>query len=297
MQRRAFIRNTALCAVAVSTCGFIRFDGQRYVGDCESTTDILGPFYRPGSPVRSDLRIKGDAGIPVELRGTIWHHDCKTPFNRAKIELWHCSPSGEYDNSTDQYRYRGTAYTDSKGHYAFQTILPVPYDAGDFMRPAHFHLMISAEGYQPFVTQLYFAGDKHIAKDPFASSPQAQKRILTVGTLSNGTKKVTYDVSLGTKLTAEPAVIDRLAGVYREEQDPAKRLEFFKKDDRLWLKNEVFGQNYDYIGENTFQYPGMTKPMSQVLRFEPLAGGEIKLTRTIVDQEGKTRTNVALKEL
>lgn len=297
MQRRAFIRNTALCAVAVSTCGFIRFDGERYVGDCESTTDILGPFYRPGSPVRSDLRIKGDKGVPVELSGTILHNDCKTPFNKAKIELWHCSPSAEYDNTSDQYRYRGTAFTDSKGRYSFQTILPVPYDAGGFIRPAHFHLMITAEGYQPFVTQLYFSGDKHIEKDPYASSPKAQKRILKVGTAANGTKKVAYDVSLGTRLAAEPAVIDRLAGVYRDEKDPNRRWEFFKKDDRLWLKNEVFGQSYEYIGENTFQYPGLARPMSQVLRFEPLAGGGIKVTRTIVDQEGKTRTNVALKEL
>lgn len=297
MQRRAFIKNTALCAVAVSTCGFIRFDGERYVGDCESTTDILGPFYRPGSPVRSNLRIKGDQGIPVELSGTIFHNDCKTPFHKARIELWHCSPGAVYDNSSDQFRYRGTAFTDSKGKYGFQTILPVPYDAGGFIRPAHFHLMITAEGYQSFVTQLYFAGDKHIAKDPYASSPKAKRRILAVSNTSNGTKKVTYDVSLGTRLVAEPAAIDRLAGVYRDEQDANRQWEFFKKDDLLWLKNEVFGQSYEYIGENTFQYPGLSHPMSQVLRFELLTGGGIKVTRTVVDEKGKTRTNVALKEL
>ena len=55
MQRRNFIKNTAFYAVAVSAYGFIRFDGKHYVGDCETTTDIIGPFYRPGSPVRNDL--------------------------------------------------------------------------------------------------------------------------------------------------------------------------------------------------------------------------------------------------
>ena len=49
MQRRTFIKNTALSAVAVSAYGFIRFDGNRYVGDCETTTDIPDPFYRPDS--------------------------------------------------------------------------------------------------------------------------------------------------------------------------------------------------------------------------------------------------------
>jgi len=52
MQRRTFLSQTILSAVAISTSGFIRFDGQRYVGECETTSDVLGPFYRPDSPVR-----------------------------------------------------------------------------------------------------------------------------------------------------------------------------------------------------------------------------------------------------
>src|SRR5215217_6365844 len=91
MQRRHFIKTTALSAVAISASGFIRFDGNRYVGDCETTTDILGPFYRPGSPVRNDLVIEGVAGTIVELSGIIKHNDCKTPYPKAKIEIWHCS--------------------------------------------------------------------------------------------------------------------------------------------------------------------------------------------------------------
>src|SRR5688572_3711895 len=102
MQRRTFIRNTALCAVAVSTSGFIRFNEHHYVGDCETATDILGPFYRPGSPLRTNLVTEGAKGTPVELSGTVWHKDCKTPFNMAKIELWHCSPEGVYDNASEQ---------------------------------------------------------------------------------------------------------------------------------------------------------------------------------------------------
>src|SRR5678809_1289233 len=78
MKRRSFISNTTLCAIAVSTSGFIRFDGNRYVGDCETTTDELGPFYRPNSPVRTNLAAKQDAGNSIELSGIIKHNDCKT---------------------------------------------------------------------------------------------------------------------------------------------------------------------------------------------------------------------------
>ena len=60
MKRRDFIKTTALSAVAISASGFIRRDGNRYVGDCETTTDILGPFYRPDSPVRNNLVINDE---------------------------------------------------------------------------------------------------------------------------------------------------------------------------------------------------------------------------------------------
>src|SRR5204863_7149839 len=110
-----FLKNTAFFAVAVSASGFVRFDGKKYVGDCETTTDILGPFYRPGSPVRNNLLIKDAPGTIMELAGTIHHNDCITPFKKARVELWHCDSKGVYDNSSDEYRYRGSTYTDMKG--------------------------------------------------------------------------------------------------------------------------------------------------------------------------------------
>ena len=71
MQRRTFITNTALCAVAVSASGFIRFDGNRFVGDCETTSDILGPFYRPDSPVRNSLVVKGENNLRTAMAKTV----------------------------------------------------------------------------------------------------------------------------------------------------------------------------------------------------------------------------------
>src|SRR6266404_7669206 len=115
MQRRLFIKNTALYAVAVSASGFIRFDGDHYIGDCETTSDILGPFYRPNSPVRNSLLIKGEPGNVVELSGFVKHKDCISPYKKAKIELWHCSSNGVYDNTSDEYRYSGTTFSDDKG--------------------------------------------------------------------------------------------------------------------------------------------------------------------------------------
>lgn len=292
MKRRDFIINTGLSVVAISASSFIKFDGKHYTGDCETTSDILGPYYRPNSPVRNNLVVKGEKGTLIQLSGIVKHNDCKTPYENAKIELWHCDNQAKYDNTSNEFRFRGTTYSDDKGNYFFNTIIPVPYGSGNDIRPAHFHLMITAEGYQPLVTQLYFAGDKNIAKDPAASSPTSKRRILKVQSLSDGTKKIVYDISMSLTLAAEAVAIDKLIGIYTDIKNPKNKKELFKKDNDLWLKNEVFGENYRYIGNNTFEYPGEPAGSHASLQFELLSSGEIKLT--IIDVWGKIVTPVAV---
>ena len=296
MKRRVFITNTVLSAIAVSAYSFVSFDGKRFVGDCESTSDILGPYYRPNSPVRNNLVIKGQPGNLLELSGTIRNSDCSTPYKKAKVELWHCDSNGVYDNTSDKYLYRGTTFTDENGKYLFKTILPVPYDAGGgHIRPAHFHLMVSAEGYQPLVTQLYFSGDIHIAKDPSAASSTSKSRILNLQNLSDGTKKVVYDVSMANILAAEPVAIDKLTGVYIDEKDKTKKIEFFKKNNVLWMKNEVYGRNFVYVGNNTFEYPATPKGYESKLHFEIMPSGGVKLTFDYTDNDLIKHSSVSFK--
>ena len=296
MKRRDFITTTALSAVAVSAYSFISFDGKRFVGDCETTSDILGPFYRPNSPVRNNLVINGQSGNLLELSGTIRNSDCSTPYKKAKVELWHCDGNGVYDNTSDEYLYRGTTFTDETGKYSFKTIFPVPYDAGGgHIRPAHFHLMVSAESYQPLVTQLYFSGDIYIAKDPYAGSPTSKSRILNLQNLSDGTKKVIYDVSMANILAAEPAAIDKLTGVYINEKDKTKKIELFKKNNVLWMKNEVYGRNFEYVGNNTFEYPATPKGYESKLHFEILPSGGVRLTAEYIDNDRIKHSSVSFK--
>ena len=223
--------------------------------------------------------------------------DCKTPYKKAKIELWHCDGNGVYDNSSEEYRYRGTTFSDDKGRYSFNTILHIPYEVGDgYTRPAHFHMMITAAGYQPLVTQLYFSGDKHISKDMYAGAPQAKNRILETVSLKDGTKKVIYNVGLSTSLAAEPAALDKLIGVYVDEKDKSRKIEFFKKNDFLWMKNEVYGENFVYTGNNTFEYPGLPKGMYTTLIFEILPSGSTRLTYSFVDDQLNKHAIIGFKQ-
>lgn len=283
MRRRDFLRSTALSAVAISTSGFICFDGKKFTGDCETTSDILGPFYRPGSPVRNNLRIKGDADELAELSGYIMHNDCRTPYKNAKVELWHCDVKGVYDNQSEEYRYRGTTFTDEKGFYTFQTIFPVAYGGEGFIRPAHFHLMITADGYQPLITQLYFKGDQHIEKDAYASSPTAKKRILDVEKMQEGAIKVRYDVGMSEVLHLEAASIDKLVGKYTQTTDKKKAIELFNFQNRLWKKNEAFGDKFEYIGNNIFEEANNPANYYWRLEFKILSNGTVELTESFID--------------
>jgi len=286
MKRRNFIKNTALSAVAISATGFVRFNGNRFEGDCETTTDILGPYYRPDAPLRTDLLIKGAKGQKVVLSGQVFHKDCTTPLKKACIEIWHCDTEGVYDNDSPDFKYRAKAYSDDKGNYSFTTIIPVAYDTGvGFIRPAHFHMMYSAEGYQSLITQLYFTGDKYISKDITASSPSAAKRILDFKNGKNGEKTLAFNVTMMEKIPASLTVIQQLAGLYMIAGGKDQKVEFYKRDNLLWVKDQSSingGYPLMYNGNNTFASYG---PIEETYSFTPQTDGSVKLVYSEVNRE------------
>ncbi|NND31284.1 MAG: catechol 1,2-dioxygenase [Saprospiraceae bacterium] len=296
MKRRHFISKTPLAVVALSSAGFISFNGKSYVGDCQTTTDILGPFYRPDSPVRNDLVIESNQGEIVMLKGKIINDDCSTPIENAKVELWHCSADQVYDNESEDYNYRGTTFSAATGSYFFRTQMPVPYDAGGGMyRPAHFHLMISAPGYQNLITQLYFTGDPYLQKDASSKSPTAKSRILQVEKEADGTLLVPFHVIMQKQLPVDPAIIDRLVGIYHDKTDKKTTLEFFKHEDQLWLKNDLYGLFLQYKGENTFIIPGTGDWGSTEIKFEIKKDGSMLATRTRDSGRGEIQVLHAVK--
>ncbi|MFI5134905.1 MAG: hypothetical protein ACHQD9_03530, partial [Chitinophagales bacterium] len=175
MKRRTFVRNTSLLAFSVGVFGNISWINGKAEGDTPTTTDILGPFYRPGAPMRTNINPPDFKGTPLNLSGIIYKDDGKTPFKNCLIEVWQCDVNGVYDNFSDDYVYRGAAKTGDDGAYQFITTHPIPYAINDEktkFRPAHIHMRIAGEaGDQDLITQIYFKGDSHIPEDSSSSSP------------------------------------------------------------------------------------------------------------------------------
>lgn len=134
-----------------------------------------GPFYpRPLPRERdTDLTIKNSGpqalGLKVQVQGQVMDQD-GTVVPAATVEIWQACAAGSYDHPDDpirtdaprdpNFQYYGVDRTAADGQYAFKTIVPGAYPAGDnWDRPPHIHMQVSAPGHKTLVTQLYFNGD------------------------------------------------------------------------------------------------------------------------------------------
>lgn len=127
-------------------------------GDEPTAAQTEGPFFKPRSPERSDLREASVSATPATLAGVVLTRSCK-PVGKALIELWHADEKGDYDNKG--FRYRGHVFTDEDGRFRFRTIIPARYPG----RTRHYHVKVQAANRPVLTTQLYFPNEPGNARD------------------------------------------------------------------------------------------------------------------------------------
>lgn len=179
----------------------------------EGTTEssVLGPFYRAGAPAFArGASIAGDtAGEPVRVFGRVIAQDGQA-IEGATLDVWQTAPNGLYDvQDPDQpeFNLRGKFTTDRDGGYEFRTVKPVSYSIPDdgpvgkllealgrhTYRPAHIHFIVSADGYDPVVTQLFTAGDGYLDSDAVFG---VKNSLVIPYRRENGGHVVAYDFAL-----------------------------------------------------------------------------------------------------
>ena len=127
-------------------------------GDEPTVRQTEGPFFKPRSPERSDLREPGARGRQFELSGFVLTKSCR-PLRAAVVDLWHADEKGEYDNVG--FRYRGHIITGPDGAFRFLTIVPAVYSG----RTRHYHVKVQAPGSPLLTTQLYFPNEPANLRD------------------------------------------------------------------------------------------------------------------------------------
>jgi protocatechuate 3,4-dioxygenase beta subunit len=197
--RRTFIKNTILVVVSASipslvSCKDNQKDPVPSNGECITTDDILGPFYKAGAPFQENIIPSGNITAPLIIHGKVFSN-CDTLLKNAIVEIWNADDKGEYDSSSE-FRFRGQYKTLVDGVYSFRTIVPGRYLNGETFRPSHIHFRVTAPGHEELVSQIYFKDDPFIDDDPWAGSPKATERILILDKDANETDTVTFDIHL-----------------------------------------------------------------------------------------------------
>ena len=101
----------------------------------------------------------------MEISGTIYQGDGRTPAANVFLFVYHTDATGHYDPEDDPFapRLRGWLRTGKDGHYSFRSIRPAPYP--NHSEPAHIHAHIWSDTMpEHFLPEYWFEGDPLIPR-------------------------------------------------------------------------------------------------------------------------------------
>jgi protocatechuate 3,4-dioxygenase beta subunit len=117
-----------------------------------------GPYFTPNSPEKSSLLEQGMKGTKLTLVGYVVSTTC-IPVAHALLDFWQADADGQYDNKG--FTLRGHQYTDDKGKFTLETIVPGLYPG----RTRHIHVKVQAPNGPVLTSQLFFPNEAGNAKD------------------------------------------------------------------------------------------------------------------------------------
>ncbi|MDD9908447.1 MAG: intradiol ring-cleavage dioxygenase [Ahrensia sp.] len=157
-------------------------NSRRPNGASENT--VLGPFHVADAPeleMGANICLD-DKGEPMFVHGRILDTE-GNPLEGVKIDVWQANDEGFYDvqqkGIQPDFNLRGVFRTGADGRYFFKAIkpkfYPIPEDGpvGELMnalgrhcmRPAHFHYIISKDGFDTLTTHIFDPDDPYIHSD------------------------------------------------------------------------------------------------------------------------------------
>ncbi len=172
MERRTLIRRrgflgASLAAGAGAAALGLQLGSPLLAAAVPTPRQTEGPFYPLELPADSDQNLVQVAGRPQPAAGKVIQvvgqvrDDRGSPLAGGQVEIWQCDAFGRYHHPGDRggnadpnFQGFGRALLDAEGHYAFRTIMPVPYPG----RTPHIHFAVSGPGVERLTTQMYLAG-------------------------------------------------------------------------------------------------------------------------------------------
>ena len=143
-------------------------------------------------------------GPKLEISGTLYKKDGKTPAGGVIVYIYHTDQTGNYtarDNEKGwgkRHGYsRGWVKTGPDGKYKFYTLKPAPYPGGG--APAHIHALIKEEGRKEYpVDAIVFHDDPFLtAGDLNRPNPAGGSGVVKLQKQNNGLLVAHRDIFLG----------------------------------------------------------------------------------------------------
>jgi protocatechuate 3,4-dioxygenase beta subunit len=134
-------------------------------GPCEQC-DLIFESMPEKLSSRAVIASAAEPGEPLEISGTIYKADGRTPAGDVILYVYHTDSKGEYAQSPEATRdiphgrLRGWMKTDQNGKYFFRTIRPASYP--NSRAPQHIHPLIKEPGLETYWIDEYVFED-----DPF----------------------------------------------------------------------------------------------------------------------------------
>jgi protocatechuate 3,4-dioxygenase beta subunit len=165
-------------------------------GDEPTAPNIEGPYFKPDSPLRTDLTGGGMPGTALTVSGYVFGRDC-APVPGVLLDFWQADDTGAYDMAG--FTLRGHQFSTAQGGYALTTIVPGLYPG----RTRHIHVKVQAPGQPILTTQLYFPGEPRNSTDAYYD-PRLEMTVQQVGTGEQAVFDFVLDVAGSTTPPTTP---------------------------------------------------------------------------------------------
>jgi protocatechuate 3,4-dioxygenase beta subunit len=193
-----------LIGVLQMTCSQSQPEKSRIVGgECEGCEAALEYGNKKLTSVDT-LPDFHEAGPKLEVTGTIYKSDGKTPAKDVILYIYHTDQKGEYPTRGDETGWgkrhgyiRGWIKTGTDGKYKFYTLRPAAYPGRQ--NPEHIHPTIKEPGIEPYWIDEYLFDDDPILTQRERNRQQGRggKGIIKTTRNSNGIELAKRDIILG----------------------------------------------------------------------------------------------------
>ena len=131
-------------------------------------------------------------GIKIEVSGTIFQSDGRTPAPNVILYVYHTDTSGHYTSREGATGYwsrhgyiRGWMKTDEQGRYKFYTNRPVAYPGANI--PAHIHPIVKEPDKNEYYLDEYLFDDDPLLTPEWKSKRENRRGSGIVHPVNNGT--------------------------------------------------------------------------------------------------------------